>query len=777
MFLRRKSGKRNREDDPDLPSLREEVAAMKADVTTMKANVAKMTTELEAMKCAQVGSPCPDGFDLSRFKYFVKQRKSAATQFQDDICEQQKRVDAKENDIRTEENRIDAKENDIRNQQPRTTRAPSFADVEEACTALRQSSHRMHASPTTLSFCASWYNQDAIKRGLLEGIKRVLTAWKNSNCDKSQVPLLCVLGTMGQGKTDTLMHCRLDEILRKDIIDVVTTRTQQQGSLHLLTLFATFNQDSTYDVLFEPDVQSALCNRLLADYLDVAFSADHTRQFEYIPLKTLIGEIRKLEATKRGCKPDNICIMILVDEMRKLGNEANMRDVLDALNAAQQGAIAGGKLTFAVATCLDVEGICSLVTRVSGRPLHAIPLLPCKSTDIDDFVEKCWASALLKKHMVTVDDRELLLWRAHATGGHFRSLEALWNHFLTTGSVPPFGHSKFISTAYALEIVARQLHSPVPKLFLCENYMIGTVFAHIPKLRTLYDVATNVLHQQAFYKEVNVVGSTVCPCVSPLSLCESLPSDDDTDVAKGIVQVLRQQILARLTATKREWIKGWEVAIPLLEAVVATMIHEVDVSSLNKILRSVHSEAPVAMDRVFRTAVVQHWDPKRPVELQYSHGCRNFMELWSPNLSDRRVKTRRHHDTAALKEVCQATTPLLCLAITDNYPVEGVHTMLEAAPAGTRQVIPVVFQMKACATVTATDVKNWADAAHAHARKIFGLHKKKYYVMLYLTAHFDESWRVAVPKGTVVIDAAALERVLEPFGATPFLTALKGRDQ
>jgi hypothetical protein len=803
------SRKRNREEDtPDLPSLKTDVAAMKADAAAMKADVAAMkadvaatTTELEAMKCAQGGSPCPDGFDLGRFKYFAKQCKSAATQFQ-------KRFDAKENDIRTKENNIRTKENnirtkendirtkennirtkendirtkenDIRNQQARTAPVPSFADVEEACAALRQSSHLVRTSPTTLSFCASWYNQDAIKRGLLEGINKVLTAWENSHSDKSQVPLLCVLGTMGQGKTDTLMHCRRNEILRKDITDAVMTRTQQQGRLHILTLFATFNQVSTYNALFEPDVESALCNRLLADYLDVGFSATHTQRFKCISLETLIDEIRKLEATKRGCKPDNICIMILVDEMRKLGNETNMRDILDALNAAQQSAISGGKLTFVVATCSDVEGICSF-TRVSGRPLHAIPLLPCKSTDIDDFVEKCWASALLKKHMITVDDRELLLWRAHATGGHFRSLETLWNHFLTTGSVPSVGYPNCASAAYALEIVARHLHSPAPKLFLYENYMLGAVFANIPELRTLHDVATNVLHQQVFYKEVDVVRSTVRPCVSPLSLCESFPSDDDTDVAKGIVQVLRQQILSRLTATKREWIKGWEVAIPLLEAVVATMIHEVDLSNLNSNVRSVHSKAPVAMDRVFlRKAVVQHWDPKKPDKLQYSHGCRSFMELWSEtNRSDRKVKTR-HSDTAALKEACQATTPLLCMAITDNYPaVEGVHTMLEAAPApgGTRQVIPVVFQMKACATVTATDVKNWADAAHEHARNELGLHKKKYYVMLYLTAHFDESWMVAVPKGTIVIDRAALERVLQPFGATPFLTPLKGRDE
>jgi hypothetical protein len=328
-----------------------------------------------------------------------------------------------------------------------------------------------------------------------------------------------------------------------------------------------------------------------------------------------------------------------------------------------------------------------------------------------------------------------------------------------------------------IEIVARELHFPFPRRFVSENDMIGAVFAWQPKRRTLYDVLTNVLHQQVYYKEVDAVRSTVRPCVSPLSLCESLPCDDDTDVARGIVQVLRQQILTRLTATKREWIKGWEVAIPLLEAVVATMIHEVDASSLDDNGTSVHSEAPVAMDRVFlRKAVVQHWDPKRPVELQYSHGCRNFMELWSePNRSD-----SSDDDTAALKEACQATTPLLCMAITDNSPaVEGVHTMLEAAaaPGGTRQVIPVVFQMKACATVTATDVKNWADAAHAHARDALGLHKKKYYVTLYLTAHFDESWRAAVPRGTIVIDGAALARVLEPFGAMPFLTALKGKYQ
>jgi hypothetical protein len=133
------------------------------------------------------------------FKYLIKQCKSAATQFQkrfdtkeNDIRTKENDIRIKENDIRIKENDIRTKENDIRNQQARTAPAPSFADVEEACTALRQSSHLARTSPTTLSFCASWYNQDAIKRGLLDGINKVLTAWGNSHSDKSQVPLLCV---------------------------------------------------------------------------------------------------------------------------------------------------------------------------------------------------------------------------------------------------------------------------------------------------------------------------------------------------------------------------------------------------------------------------------------------------------------------------------------------------------------------------------------------------------------------------------------------------------
>ncbi|CUG82666.1 Hypothetical protein, putative [Bodo saltans] len=76
-----------------------------------------------------------------------------------------------------------------------------------------------------LSAAVKRYNEAAIKEGLISGVKKVMAGFGQS-VDKSRLPLMCVLGAAGQGKTDTLNFIRTDAWIQELVIEVMRgTRT------------------------------------------------------------------------------------------------------------------------------------------------------------------------------------------------------------------------------------------------------------------------------------------------------------------------------------------------------------------------------------------------------------------------------------------------------------------------------------------------------------------------------------------------------------------------
>ncbi|CUG87007.1 Hypothetical protein, putative, partial [Bodo saltans] len=151
---------------------------------------------------------------------------------------------------------------------------PNFAKVEDAFNALSLRPNAPAAVVVELSAVVKRYNDAAIKEGLISGVKKVMTGFGQS-VDKSRFPLMCVLGAAGQGKTDTLNFVRRNAGIQKLVIEVINKHIKslklRLECKHVIALFATFDLTSTYDVVDEPAVQSALCNRLLSNYLGVTF--------------------------------------------------------------------------------------------------------------------------------------------------------------------------------------------------------------------------------------------------------------------------------------------------------------------------------------------------------------------------------------------------------------------------------------------------------------------------------------------------------------------------
>ncbi|CUG93452.1 Hypothetical protein, putative [Bodo saltans] len=797
------------------------VTVIESEISSIKAQVSTMQSVLNAMEAAQVGDACPPGFHEKKFAVLMKR---SADQLDNDIRAKEDDIRAKEDDIRRKEVEICKFQDDIRSlrqqeagQQPtpQQTRSaappqPKFATVQAALDAISQQPVALKPEVLELSKGVKRCNVAAITKGLIAGVRILMKAFVEP-ADKFFVPLMCVLGPTGQGKTDTLNFIRGDanvqalliqeinnhidtlNFIRKnanvDALGIDETNehiisTPRLSCKRIVHLFATFNQGSNFDPQFEPTIASALCNRLLSNYLGVIFDPAQSPRFDYITLRALTEFIRQREADKRRCKPAEICVIILVDEVLKVVSasptDKNMKTMLDAICETQHKALinsATKDLTFAVVTSLEVDSIHACVTLTSGRPLHSIPLSPCSAVDIDDIVGKIVTDDL--KPMYTSFARAELLWPAHGTGGHFRSLELLWRLFREDPSnfSPWQPVRSFRSAAIILDVMAKRLNNPL--MTMKETDLIGATFSKQGVSMTLHKAAMNI-REGVFYEATDELNSLVIPCVMPSALSERWPFEGDTDVAQSIVQ-LWNEMRKLLTGVKGLVVKGWEMGVPQLELIASTLIHEVN------------RKKPVGFGDVWRGAFVQPW-ADRQAKLFYRPVGKACVDVYrfgdreptvQHNADDEAVRNARTSDLLneeqqikaddeALRNACKSDVPTLVRAETSNYPgIEGVHTMLEEElPCGARKLIPVLIQMKALKTVTRSLLETWTQKAHDRAKHL-GLMDGSYFVVLYVSHIPDrDGWQSAIPPGTIVIKREDLIQFLSPFGMTPLLQML-----
>ncbi|CUF28581.1 Hypothetical protein, putative [Bodo saltans] len=786
-----------------------------AECDTMKQELVTMKAELNAMRAVQHCKPCPPGFDEDTFAFFVRQLKKDEDRFDEDVRNKEKRIYTQQDDLRDKERRIDDLQKAIGDELQRTSAQPAdnskagswygeilglmkapFADPQAAFDVLSPHRRSSHRDPVELSN-VKWFNDLAIIERVTTGVELLMDGFGVA-VDKSTSPLMCVLGAAGQGKTDTLRQIQRNRVVQSKILktinshknwkylpphtasdssppenDIKTPRERGMTCKHVVPIFASFHQDSTYASAFEPKVESALCNRLLSEYLQLAaFDVKLSPRFDNITMSELTEFIRQHEASKRGCLSDEICIVVLIDEVRRvvdgvervpgevLDSSDRMTALLNAVGSAQQRALKDSALTFAVVTSLDVNGIHESVTRMSKRSLHSIPLIPCSSANIDELIKMWIDNAVNKGVMGKVSEQDmhsLLLWPAHATGGHFRSLKELWEFFQKNGTAPSPGSRQAVTAAYVLDVIARQLSSP--SLHMKETDKIGSDFLQTKsESQTLYNVAMSNEHG-VFYRDMNAEKGTVSPCVASRGLSDRLPFEGDTVVAQNVVS-LWADVFIKLSAPKEVVMKGWETAMPLLEVIAATLIREVNGSK------------PVALEDVWRGVFVRHWKDAKDVTLFYKASCSDCNNVWREGAA----KPTIVNDDDALRKACTSEVATLCMAKTSNYEaIEGVHTFLEMKSGAKIHSVPVVMQMKTTKKLSGPGLCGWAKDAHECAKGRLKQERDLYYVVLYCSSSFGgegDRWPSDIPEGTIIIERKALGNLLKPFGMTPLLQTM-----
>ncbi|CUG76983.1 Hypothetical protein, putative [Bodo saltans] len=313
----------------------------------------QMQIELNAMKAAQINDACPPGFAAKTFAVLATECKRDATRFAEDIRIKEEDIRASVNDIRKKEDDIRKREDEIASLRnvglelkPNQTHnvvppCPKFTTVQEACDVLwlRPEATTAELSTAVPNRC----NETVVTDGLIGGVKKLMNGF-GKIVDKSLCPLLCVFGASGQGKTDALKFIRNDAGLQKSVIKAINAHDKASQCTHVIPLFATFHRSSTYDVLDEPAVRS-LCNRLLSNYLGVTFDSSQSKRFDNITLNHLTEFIREEEASSLGRTPDEICVIVLVDEMLNVIDGAawspndSVSQLLNAICSTQQAAL------------------------------------------------------------------------------------------------------------------------------------------------------------------------------------------------------------------------------------------------------------------------------------------------------------------------------------------------------------------------------------------------------------------------------------------------------
>ncbi|CUG87743.1 Hypothetical protein, putative [Bodo saltans] len=245
------------------------VSAIESEISLIRAEVANMQSVLNAMEAAQVGDACPPGFHEKRFAVLTTRQQLNPDQFEKDIRRMEEEICKLRDDIRSLRQQEAG-------QRPKphsaTLPQPNFATVQEALDAISQQPDAPTLEVVELSVAVKRCNVAATTNGLIGGVRSLMKGFVEP-CDQAFVPLMCVLGPTGQGKTDTLNFIRRDAnvhaLVMQEINKHIKSMKPRPECKHVFPLFATFNQG--FDCHQEPTIGSALCNRLLSNYLGVKF--------------------------------------------------------------------------------------------------------------------------------------------------------------------------------------------------------------------------------------------------------------------------------------------------------------------------------------------------------------------------------------------------------------------------------------------------------------------------------------------------------------------------
>lgn len=169
-----------------------------------------------------------------------------------------------------------------------------------------------------------------------------------------------------------------------------------------------------------------LAERLLCSFTGVVF----TRPPRLHANVTLEAAVKHVRTVSSDGSPQEVMVLLLVDEIRKITDTDRRGAVLDILNTFVQRQQTLGLWTIAVVSCLDMASLFDLVTARSQRRLYGLRVDPCSETDGNVFFEvgvSRMEEATSKMPQLTsaAHRKNILRFAIEGCGGHFRSIESV----------------------------------------------------------------------------------------------------------------------------------------------------------------------------------------------------------------------------------------------------------------------------------------------------------------------------------------------------------------
>jgi hypothetical protein len=574
-----------------------------------------------------------------------------------------------------------------------------------------------------LSFEVGFMHPHPLQEDVFKAAKRVAGA--AAGCHQRFLPLPTVVGTSGQGKTEVLLRLANNELLDGvKAHDLLTHAMIPRYTIKkVVPLFATFNQASTFG-RDEEDGERALVSRLAAYWRGKQWGPVCVRAFPELPLRDFLDHVREAEAAKQGCSPDEVLLLVLVDEVRRLDGVASARrTVLDKITDAQSSNNNNTMPFLPVVSCLELNSIFAVVTNESKRPLARIQVVLPTKDEAQRLLELVKADANFPPRPTKQKE---ILQLFSCLLPHFGSIHDAWAVF-KRGEMPT---SSIRGSRAAYELFGELLVTP-DKYMKEDRKFDG---------KSLYDLGMDPTNG-VIYQQTNTDDNTVNPMVLPAALLR-IYSDDRA--VRPIDTLIHDLVLNTLQEPGADHKKSLELAIPLAEAIAAHF-------------RVAYMETSTLRDLWGTTDVIASG------ELSL-----DGIMLTGPDLSkDRSYKfVRRDPDT----KPTFATGDTLVKHAWDrqngyhfywpgveNYPViDGV-----AAYHVCDRLIAA--QMKTNATVNPALIRNTLDAMRAKTQEL-GAPKDNTLHVLYLTQGLPPLIE-SLPERCVVVGRAGVRRLLEPFGA------------
>lgn len=577
------------------------------------------------------------------------------------------------------------------------------------------------------------FDVDKLLRGYQAAVETYVDNLRQN--EKRVCPLPTIVGVSGQGKTEALKVLYFNEEgIRDKVLAHYCDRLKTKADATLKTptkiicLFATFNQSTGWEPSFESPI-GALVSRLACCYREKQWSV-HLSKCN-VSLDDLDNFVRREVATAQRCAPDEVMVVYLVDELRKM-QSTHVSELLNSVCSTMQQRQASGTPALFVTTCLDVDSVFAVCTKGSQRPLLNIPLFPCAPPDLDKIVD----IVLSKRTAVADGEARKLRYEIHGTGGHYASIATAVNAFLCHRQ-PRLGFAPTQAIAVFRKVIAaggtwrtteeEKLTDPGP---------------------TLHELADSVVVQGVIYREVDVVHNLVTPAVIPQALFDqAIKQKFFPDPLIPMLLKLRPLLLA----DGANAIKSAEVAVPLTELIHAhcLLLHGASLPTLEDLWGANGAQI-----------VGWHAESLGSITLRESLREGKFMMCEDAGCT-------HTSGTELITETLRAGEDQARFAFpaVDNYPsIEGVVTNFVT---GRHSVV----QLKMRTKVSRKDLRTWIDAVHTWATEKLKLEAETYYCVLYTTqGSIDMS---GVRRGTIVVNLNGLMRLLTPLGVTPLIQELQ----